>query len=402
VLIAYLDCLSGISGDMLLGALIDAGVPLEVLSDGIRGLGLPELDLQVRKVKKYGFAAAHVQVIHPEQKAHRHLHHIHAMIDGATGIADDARRMAKEIFLNLAMAEAKVHGTGVEKVHFHEVGAIDSIADIVGVAIGLRWLGVEIVEASPVPTGTGWIEIAHGRVSIPAPATAELLAGIPLAASDVPAELTTPTGAAILKTIASRFGSIGSMTIQRIGYGAGTRDLAGQANVLRLILGQRDELPPEFPVEVDQVVVLQTNIDSETPEDLADCVARLWQGGAVDIFQSPCVMKKGRVGTELTILGSWSRVAELERILFEYGGTLGIRRMHADRRKLIRKAFDVQTPLGRLRGKCVWLPSGRWRFSVEHEEAKLLAQSSGLSIAEIRQQALALFAENPPPPPQGL
>ena len=253
--IAYFDCMSGISGDMTLGALLDVGVPLELLSRGVRSMGLEDLRLEAAEVKKCGFRAQHVRVEHPPEHAHRHLHHIEAMIDRADEIEDDAKAIAKRIFHQLGEAEAKVHGTSLQKVHFHEVGAVDSIADIVGCAIGFDWLKLEAFEASPVPTGTGAIEIAHGRVTVPAPATAELLTGIPLASSTVECELTTPTGAAILKTLARRFGGVPAMTIEAIGYGAGTRDLPGQANVLRLLVGTSEAsaaLP--FPVEVDRVL----------------------------------------------------------------------------------------------------------------------------------------------------
>ena len=192
--IAYLDCASGISGDMTLAALVDAGVPLTALNDGIQSLGLPGVRLTTSEVKKKGFRATHLQVEHEPEHAHRHLHHIAAMIDGST-LSERQKDLAKRIFQAIGEAEAKVHGTSIQKVHFHEVGAVDSIVDIVGAAIGWDLLGVDRIVSSPVPTGTGSIRIAHGLCSIPAPATGELLRGIPLAASQVPHELTTPTGA---------------------------------------------------------------------------------------------------------------------------------------------------------------------------------------------------------------
>ena len=203
--IAYFDCLSGISGDMTLGALVDLGVPVDQLQSGVSSLGLDDLKITTETVKKVGFRAIQVHIQHPPEHAHRHLHHIVDMIDGAAEISEAAKLRAKAIFHEVAVAEAKVHGSTIEKVHFHEVGAVDSIADIVGTAIGLDALGIERVAASPVPTGHGSVTIAHGRVSIPAPATAEILRGIPLAASDVEAELTTPTGAAILKSQSKSF-----------------------------------------------------------------------------------------------------------------------------------------------------------------------------------------------------
>lgn len=397
--IAYLDCLSGISGDMTLGALIDAGASREAILQGIQSLGLGQLDLEVTQVKRCGFRATHVRVVHPPEHAHRHLHHIDAMIDAAVAIPDDAKELAKRIFLRLGEAEAKVHGTDIQKVHFHEVGAVDSIADIVGTAIGLRLLEIDAVEASAVPTGTGFVEIAHGRVSVPAPATAELLHDVPIAPSDIPHELTTPTGAAILKATARRFGPVPAIRIQTIGYGAGTRDLDSQANVLRLLVGESDEMAPSHNVEADQVIVLETNVDDASAEDLAGCVERLCASGAVDVFQTPCLMKKGRAGVALTVLSPASRVAALEAVLFTHAGTIGVRRYRADRHKLIRRGHTVQTELGPIRGKCVWLPEGYWRFTVEFDDADLLAQTHGIAISQVRQKAAEAFAAGQAPEP---
>ncbi len=202
--IAYLDCASGISGDMTLGALVDAGADLAAIQAGIDSLGLPSCRLVASEVKKQGFRATQITIEHEPEHKHRHLHHITAMIDGSA-LSDHQKELAKRIFRKLAEAEAKVHGTTIEKVHFHEVGAVDSIADIVGSAIGFNLLGVERIVCSPVPTGSGFIEIAHGRCAIPAPATGELLRGVPLAALDVEGELTTPTGAAIVAALADEF-----------------------------------------------------------------------------------------------------------------------------------------------------------------------------------------------------
>jgi pyridinium-3,5-bisthiocarboxylic acid mononucleotide nickel chelatase len=279
------------------------------------------------------------------------------------------------------------------------VGAVDSIADIVGTAIALDELGVARVEASPVPTGCGFVQIAHGRVAVPAPATAELLKGIPLAYSDIPHELTTPTGAAVLKATACRFGPVPAMRIQNIGYGAGTRDLEGQANVLRVLIGETEEPAPAFRVEVDQVLVLETNIDNTTPEELAACINRLWDSGALDVYQTPCLMKKGRSGVQVTVLCAPSRAAELEGILFTHGGTIGIRRSLADRRKLIRRELTVTTIAGPIRGKCVWLPTGGWRFSAELEDVNAVALANQWTIAAVRSLADSEFQSMQPLPP---
>jgi uncharacterized protein (TIGR00299 family) protein len=233
--IAYLDCASGISGDMTLGALLDAGVDLAAVQAGIDSLGLPSCRLVVQETKKCGFRATQLTVEHEPEHKHRHLHHIEAMIAGSV-LTERQRELALRIFGKLAEAEAKVHGTTIQKVHFHEVGAVDSIADIVGSAIAWDLLGVERIVCSPVPTGTGFVQIAHGRCSIPAPATGELLRGVPLAAFDVEGELTTPTGAAIVAALVDQFGPLPAMTVERIGYGAGQKDFQ-HPNLLRLLVG---------------------------------------------------------------------------------------------------------------------------------------------------------------------
>ena len=324
--IAYFDCISGISGDMTLGALVDLGADVTEIQSAVQSMGLPKLTIRSETVKKRGFRAVSVQIEHPPEHAHRHLHHITEMIEQATEVAPEAKEIAHRIFVEVAQAEAKVHGSTLEKVHFHEVGAIDSIADIVGSAVGIHALGINTVLASPVPTGTGEITIAHGRVSVPAPATAELLTGIPLVSSDIPAELTTPTGAAILKACCTGFGPLPSMTIKSVGYGAGTMDLESQANVLRIILGDKTEESSNLgeQIESDRVVVLESNLDDSTPEQLADCASRLLAAGALDVYQTPCTMKKGRAGVMLTAMASSTQVALLENIIFEHSTAIGI------------------------------------------------------------------------------
>ena len=233
--IAYLDCASGISGDMTLGALVDAGVELAAVQAGIDSLGLPSCKLVVQETKKCGFRAAQLTVEHEPEHKHRHLHHIEAMIAGSTLTARQ-QELARQIFGKLAAAEAKVHGTTIEKVHFHEVGAVDSIADIVGSAIAFDLLRVERIVCSPVPTGSGFVQIAHGRCSIPAPATGELLRGVPLANFAAEGELTTPTGAAIVAALVDEFGPLPAMTVEQIGYGAGQKDFT-HPNLLRVLVG---------------------------------------------------------------------------------------------------------------------------------------------------------------------
>lgn len=392
---AYFDCISGISGDMTLGALVDLGVDVKSIESAVRSMGLPDLRIEAETVKKAGFRAIQVHILHPPEHAHRHLHHIEEMIDGASELSPDARALAHQIFLQVAEAEAKVHGSTLQKVHFHEVGAIDSIADIVGTAYALDSLGIERFVSSPVPTGQGTIDIAHGRVSVPAPATAEILTGIPLAHSGIQAELTTPTGAAILKATVESFGGIPSMTIQSIGYGAGTRDLDHQANVLRVLIGESLEHPPtNFRVESDEATILETNLDDCTPEQIADCVERLFQAGALDVYQTSCLMKKGRNGTLLSVLTPSSSIEALERILFEHSSAIGIRRYKVNRHKLRRETKSIKTEFGPVRIKVVTLPDGNTRCKVEDDDAREAASRSGVSCEEVRRQVDLTFGAN--------
>jgi hypothetical protein len=393
--IAYFDCISGISGDMTLGALVDLGADVAVIESAVRSMGLPDLTIRSETVKKRGFRAISVHIEHPPEHAHRHLHHITEMIDRATEVTPAAKETAHRIFQKVAEAEAKVHGSTLEKVHFHEVGAIDSIADIVGTAVAMDSLGIETISSSPIPTGTGEITIAHGRVSIPAPATAELLRGIPIAGSDIQAELTTPTGAAILKACATSFGPLPSMTMKAVGYGAGSMDLEAQANVLRVILGESEDAPVSraSQIESDRVVILESNIDDSTPEQLADCATRLMSAGALDVSQTPCTMKKGRSGVILTAMTTSNRATLLETIIFEHSTAIGIRRYHADRHKLRRKATVVDTEYGPVRGKVIELPSGKLRFTIEDDDATNIATSNQTTATEIRRAATTAYGK---------
>jgi pyridinium-3,5-bisthiocarboxylic acid mononucleotide nickel chelatase len=395
--VAYFDCFSGISGYMVLGALVDLGVPLERIQAGIDSMGLVQVRLRSAVVKKSGFRAIKIDIDHPPEHAHRHLHHIEAMIDAGSEITPQARELAKRIFSLIGAAEAKMHNTTIQKVHFHEVGAIDSIADIVGAAIGFDSLGIDRFESSPVPTGCGSVKIAHGLVSIPAPATAELLCGVPIASSTIEKELTTPTGAAILKALVSRFGPLPSMRLEAVGYGAGTMDLPEQANVLRIAIGQceEDATPrgaESIPSEFDQVAVLETNIDDSVPEDLAACAAHLLEAGALDVYQTPCVMKKGRSGVQLTVICAPTRTGVMEHILMSETTTIGVRRYTVSRRKLIRREVTLQTTYGALRAKVVQLAAGQQRMMVEYDDALDAATKWRISLGAVRQAAAVAWA----------
>jgi pyridinium-3,5-bisthiocarboxylic acid mononucleotide nickel chelatase len=386
--IAYLDCLSGVSGDMMLGALVDVGAPLEAIQSAVDSLGLPSCTLQLDEVRKHGFRAAKVSVVHDPEHAHRHLHHITEMIDGSDVLSAAQKDLAKRIFAKLGQAEAKVHGSTIEKVHFHEVGAVDSIADIVGAAVAWDLLGVDRIVSAPVPTGHGSIQIAHGRVSIPAPATAELLKGIPLAACVVESELTTPTGAAIVATMVDEFGPMPAMTIDRIGCGAGDRDLKEQANVLRVVVGETGESGES--VDADQVWVLETNVDDVTGETIGHCTELLMKRGALDVYTTAIQMKKNRPGIVLSVLCRGDDVAKLERIIFRETGTLGIRRWSACRHKLERETASVTTEYGEVAGKTATI-AGDKCFSPEYESCRAIAEQNDIPLRAVYESARKAF-----------
>jgi uncharacterized protein (TIGR00299 family) protein len=374
--IAYLDCASGISGDMTLGALIDAGVDLAAVQAGIDSLGLPSCRLAVAEVKKKGFRALQLTVEHEPEHKHRHLHHITAMIDGST-LTPRQRELATRIFRRLAEAEAKVHATTIEKVHFHEVGAVDSIADIVGSAIAFDLLGVERIVCAPVPTGSGFVEIAHGRCSIPAPATAELLRGVPLAEFACEGELTTPTGAAIVAALADDFGALPAMAIEKIGYGAGQKDFA-QPNLLRLIVGQSTTA-----AATDSIVLLETNLDDVAGEAIAYCAEQLTRAGALDVSTTPLAMKKGRPGVLLAVQCRPADADNLAIIIFRETSTLGLRRSTVSRQTLPRHSVTVVTQYGDMPGVVATLPDGGERFSAEYEACAAAARKYGAPVTEV-------------------
>src|SRR5438874_1868757 len=385
--LAYLDCLSGISGDMTLGALVDCGVELPALQAAIDSLGFPNIKLTSEEVKRHGFRAMKVKVVHEPEHAHRHLHHITEKIDASTVLTPPQKDLAKRIFTCIGEAEAKVHGTTIRKVHFHEVGAVDSIADIVGCAVGLALLSVDRIICSPVPTGTGHIEIEHGRVSVPAPATAEILKGVPLAVSAVPFELTTPTGAAIVKTVADDFGPLPAMTMETIGFGAGDRDLKEQPNVLRLIVGQAGDL-----LASDMVWVLETNLDDISGEVVGHTTAKLFEAGALDVYTTSIQMKKNRPGVLLSVLCGPDLVPKMEKIIFKETGTLGIRRWPASRHKLERRPHSVETSWGKIEGKLAVLSDGSLSFSPEFESCRKIAAEQNLPLKDVYEGAMRAFS----------
>jgi len=387
MIVAYLDCATGISGDMTLAALIDAGVDPTEIQKAISSLGIEGVELRVEPTNKSGFRATQVFIDHPPQHAHRHLSDIRRMIEEAPVLTPVQKETALEIFQAIGIAEARVHGMSLEDVHFHEVGAVDSIADIVGAAVGFSLLGVEQVICSPLPTGHGKIEIAHGICTIPAPATAEILKGIPLDEVDVEAELTTPTGAAIAKTIVDEFRpGLPPMVIDRIGYGAGSRDLPGRANLLRLLLG---ELAPQQDLE--EVTLLETNLDDVSGEIIGHTRRQLMDAGALDVYTTAIQMKKDRPGVMVSVIAPPSEVEHLESILFQETSTLGIRRRTIQRSVRRRRQLSVRTPWGEVMGKIAWREAESARFTPEFDSCAELAEKAGISLMDVYRAAEAAF-----------
>jgi uncharacterized protein (TIGR00299 family) protein len=385
--VLHFDCFSGISGDMTLAALVSAGVPEELVHSGLASLGLP-VSVQFERIRRGGFAAVQVRVQAPQEDEHRFLPDIEAILDRGQLTAGQ-KELALRIFRRLAEAEAAVHGIPVEKVHFHEVGALDSIADIVGTAIALDSLGIERFTARPVPTGHGSVRAAHGLMPIPTPATAELLKGAPLAASPIAAELTTPTGAAILTTLVHEWSPSPVMRVESIGYGAGHRDFVQQANLLRIFLGRSDSLPAQ---ETDRIWVVETNLDNLPADVIGYCTERLFAAGALDVFTQPVFMKKNRPGTLLTVLVPDSGLPAVEEVLFAETTTLGLRRYSVERRKLQRRPHTVSTPWGPVQGKLAWSEGRPAIFAPEYEDCARIARSHGVPLRQVYQAALAAYA----------
>jgi pyridinium-3,5-bisthiocarboxylic acid mononucleotide nickel chelatase len=386
VRVAHFDCFSGISGDMVLGALIDAGVDAEAIRQGVASLGLP-ITLEVEKIRKGGFAATAVRVDAPDEHSHRGLAQIEEILRRG-GLTPRQHDLALRIFRRLGEAEAAAHGLPLEKIHFHEVGALDSIADIAGAAIGLDLLGVDRFTSRSVPTGSGMVQCAHGLMPIPAPGTAELLKGVPLAPSTVKAELTTPTGAAILISVVQEWIEYPAMTVERIGHGAGRREFVEQPNLLRLFVGTT-----AAPAESDQVWMLETNLDDLPPEVIGYCYDLLLAAGALDVFSTPIFMKKNRPGVLLSVLASEEKLPAMEEILFRETTTFGIRRYLVSRHKLNRKPCTVSTPWGPVQGKLGWQQDRTPVFSPEYEDCARVARQNGVALRDVYLLAQRAYLE---------
>ena len=444
--IGYLDCFSGISGDMFLGALVDAGVPARVLEETVAELNRAAdlgVRLEISRVARAGIVATKVDVWigdekdqprleHHRYQPHKHGHtheHAHENVFGlehhhspaATAVLEDSQRGLAEIreiiqranisvtakqtalaiFQSLAAAEAKVHNVDVESVHFHEVGAADAIVDIVCAAVGSESVSVDEWVCSPLNLGSGTVQCAHGEFPVPAPATAELLKDVPVFSSGIQAELVTPTGAAIVKVLASRFAPLPPLKVSAVGYGAGSRDFAGHANVTRLLLGipepvgVNDTLASQLTSEVaaDVVTVLEANLDDLNPQVFGYVMQRLLDEGALDVFYTPVQMKKNRPGMLLTVLSKNEQAGALSRILFNETTTLGIRTRQERRLVLERRSERVTTPWGDVRIKVASL-NGAATSSPEFEDCRRIAEQHQIPLKSVMQEALRAYLES--------
>lgn len=394
--IAYFDCPSGASGDMILGALVDAGVSLDALRGELAKLPLQGYRLTAREVKRGAFRATKVDV-EVDAKAQHHprtLPEIQSLLE-RSGLADRVKADAKRIFTRLAEAEARVHGTALEAVHFHDVGAVDAIVDVSGAVAGLHLLGVEAIHVSALPVGGGMVEGPHGWIPIPGPGTAELLKGFPVFDNRVTAELVTPTGAAILTTLAASVGCMPRMTVERVGYGAGREELP-IPNVLRCFVGTVTATADGMEV----VVKLETTIDDMSPQLYEPLMDRLLEAGALDVFLMPVIMKRSRPGVVLTALAEPSRVAELSAILFEETTTIGVRWTDYQRTRLEREIRTLPTAYGPISFKLSRHQGRLITVTPEFLEVSRIAREKGLPVREVLEQARAdarrlLDASNP-------
>jgi uncharacterized protein (TIGR00299 family) protein len=378
--IAYFDCFSGISGDMILGALLDAGLSFDQLQKELTSLAIEGYGISANSVTKSGFAATKLDVHVNEKQPHRHLANIEKIIHESQ-LSENIKHEAIKVFDRLAQAEAKVHRTTKENIHFHEVGAVDAIVDVVGCIIGLDLLGVEKVFSSPVSLGTGKVVCQHGEIPVPAPASVELVKGYPVRMTGIEAELTTPTGAALITTLASNFGDMPSMKIDSVGHGAGGRELKERPNILRVFLGETTA-----DLEHDHIMVVETNIDDMNPEIVAYATEKLFEAGALDVFITPMIMKKGRQGQQITVLVDEEKLPIVMDTLFTETSTIGVRMLGMERRKLPHQTKIVETEFGRVKVKVAnW--KGQTKIAPEFDDCRRIATEQNVSLERVYKAA---------------
>jgi len=388
--ILYFDCASGASGDMVLGALIDLGLPVEDLRGALAGL-LPEgCRIEATRVLRSGISATRFQVV-DEAAAHGHRHEHRGLADikqriGRTDLPDAVKARAQALFDRLGAVEADIHGIPVERVHFHEVGALDSIVDIVGSVWALHRLGAERVVSSPLNTGSGTVATAHGRLPVPAPATLRLLEGVPVYSSGVEMELVTPTGALLVTGHASSYGPLPAVRVTKTGYGAGGRDIPGVPNVLRAVLGDEATAP-----ETMRVTVIECNIDDMNPQFFGGVMDRLYAAGALDVCYAPVQMKKNRPGTMVTIVAPGPRRDALVDVLFRETTTIGVRYHEADRTCLAREWVSVATPFGPVRVKIASRGGAVVNAAPEYDDCAARAAEHGVAVKDVHAAAAGAY-----------
>lgn len=400
--VLYFDAFNGIAGDMILGALVDLGLPVDFLSEELRKLPLSPYEIRVDRVSREGMSGMDLRVVcrqpeeHPGEshghshKGHHHFGEIRDLIQ-ESGLNEWVKNASVSIFTRLAEAEAKVHGSTVESVHFHEVGAIDSIVDIVGACIGFKYFNIEQFASSALELGGGVVTFSHGTWPVPAPATAELVKGFPVRLGGAEAELTTPTGAAIVTTLASKPGLPGAFEIENVGMGAGDREIGGIPNMLRLISGKSadgldaGELPGTGTDQTkDRVVVLEMNIDDMLPEDSGYFMERALEEGALDVFFTPVFMKKNRPATQITVLSAEEKEEQLVNLIFRETTSLGIRRRVTERYTLERETLSIDSEFGKIGLKRGFSRGETLVLSAEFEDLKTIAREHNLSLKEVR------------------
>lgn len=380
-LTAYFDCYNGISGDMTLGALVDLGLPLNDLLAALATLPVSGYEVKAERISRCGVAATLVRVKTDEQHHHRGLAAIECLI-AECGLPDVVKDRSVAVFRRLARAEAAIHSIPVEQVHFHEVGALDAIVDIVGACWGLHALGIGRVIGSPVALGAGTVRTAHGELPVPAPATALLLAGVPTHGGPMSGELATPTGAAILTTFAESFGPQPLMTVVKVGYGAGSRETTGHTNFLRIMLGETHP-GATLPAERRELRLVQTEIDDMSPEIAGHILDRLFETGCLDAHFAPVQMKKNRPGISIRVLVEPERLDAVITVLLRETSTFGVRVQSCDRYALPRRIEQVATPFGTVEVKIGYWGGDAIKFSPEYESCRRVARERGVPLGDV-------------------
>jgi len=386
--LAFFDCFSGISGDMTLGALVDAGLAVDHLRSALQSLDVPGWQLSAEKVWKNGVAATQVKVTTEDQSKHRSLSTVLGILQ-KSHLSPSVRHRATAVFTKLGEAEATVHDVPLEKIHFHEVGAVDAIVDIVGACIGFEALGIEAFVCSALNVGGGTAKMAHGILPVPAPATARLLLGKPTYSNGVQKELVTPTGAAIVATLCDHFGPQPPITVSAIGYGAGTTDLEGQPNVLRVMIG--DSTEKTVAGFDEEISVIEANLDDMNPQIYGYFSERALTAGALDVYTTPVQMKKNRPGTLLTVLCKPQDISAMISLVFAETTTFGVRSYRAQRRVLPREHVSVSTTFGDVRIKLSRVNGRILHIAPEYEDCRRLAEQHNVPLQRVIQEALRRY-----------